>query len=85
MEWTALSFDENPRTILHIVAGARVCFPVGRWRAWATPSWATPVSSCARRQEFGLGRADARWAVSSKVVFTFPSEFFNVYSIKFSS
>ena len=43
------------------------------------------MSSCARRRDFSLGRADARWAASSKVVFIFPSEFVNVYSMKFSS
>ena len=37
MEWTALSFDGNPRAILHIVARARVIPAAGRRPAGPCP------------------------------------------------
>ena len=37
MEWTALSFDGNPRALLHIVARARVIPAVGRRPAGPRP------------------------------------------------
>ena len=54
MEWTVLSFDGNPRALLHIVARARVIPAVGRHpagprpcvgcavRAHVTPLWSEP-------------------------------------------
>ena len=37
MEWTVLSFDGNPRALLHIVAHARVIPAVGRHPARPHP------------------------------------------------
>ena len=81
MEWTALLFDGNPRALLHIVARARVFFPVGRWRAWDVPSWAAPVAARACRRGVGLGRAGANVGREIESSFHFSSEFVNVYSI----
>ena len=33
--------------------------PVGRWRMWVVPSWATLVAECARRREARVGQASA--------------------------
>ena len=81
MEWTVLSFDGKPRALLHIVARARVFLPVGRWRTWAVPSWATPVAARVRRRGVGLGRAGANVGREIESSFHFSSEFVNVYSI----
>ena len=59
MEWAALSFDENPRVLLHIAARARVLVPVGCWCTWAAPSWSVPVLA---------------WAARVKVVSNFPAK-----------
>ena len=72
MEWTALLFDGNPRALLHIMARAWVFSPVGRWRAWAVPSWAAPMAACACRQEAGLGRAGASVGREIESSFIFP-------------
>ena len=81
MEWRALSFDGNPRALLHIVARAWVYFPVGHWRAWAVPSWAAPVVARTRRRGVGLGRAGASVGREIESSFHFSSKFVNVYSI----
>ena len=81
MEWTALLFDGNLRALLHIVARVRVFYPVGHRRAWAVPSWATPVAARARRRGVGLGRAGASMGHEIESSFHFSSEFVNVYSI----
>jgi len=71
VEWTALPFDGNPRALLHNVARAYVFSPVGRWRAWAVPSWAAPVryaSACAGV----VGWAGAlAWAIELEITFLF--------------
>ena len=71
MEWTVLLFDGNSRALLHVVARARVFSPVGRWRAWAVPSWAAPVAACARRRKAELGRAGASVGRETKSSFIF--------------
>ena len=59
VEWTALLFNGIPWALLHDVARARVFSPMGRWRAWAVPSWAMPVAARAHRWEARLGQAGA--------------------------
>ena len=72
MEWTTLLFDGNLRALFHDVACVRVFSPVGRWRVWAVPSWATPVAVCARRREAGLARAGASVGCEIESSFIFP-------------
>ena len=72
MAWTAVPFVWNPRALFHDVACVRVFSPVGRWRVWAVPSWATPVAACARRREAGLGRAGASVGREIESSFIFP-------------
>ena len=67
MEWTALSFDGNPRALLHIVARARVIPAVGRH-----PAGPRPCVGCATRT-----RVAPLWAESHKLGRGLEIGFFN--------
>ena len=55
--------------------------PMGRWSAWAVPSWAALVAAHVHRREVGLGRAGASVGREIESSFMFSSEFANAYAI----
>ena len=71
MEWTALLFNGIPWALLHDVARARVFSPMGRWRAWAVPSWAAPMRCTSARAGVVGWTGALAWAAELEISFLF--------------